>query len=65
VNVANLLLIVRYELNGEVHDDILFCQPLPTRTTGKAIFKVIDNFIKDSHLDWGQCVGISTDHATA
>jgi hypothetical protein len=59
------LLFVRYELNGEDHDDVLFCQPFPTRASGVDIFKVIDDFIKDSHLDWGRCVGTSTDGARA
>ncbi|KAG6932310.1 zinc finger BED-type containing 5 [Chelydra serpentina] len=65
VNLANLLLFVRYELNNEVHDDILFCQPIPIHTTGKVIFKVIDDFIKNNYLDWSRCVGISTDGARA
>ncbi|XP_044857783.1 zinc finger BED domain-containing protein 5-like [Mauremys mutica] len=65
VNLANLLLFVRYELNNEVHDDILFCQHMPTHTTGEAIFKVIDDFIKNSDLDWRCCVEISTDGARA
>ncbi|CAM4590347.1 unnamed protein product [Lepidochelys kempii] len=64
VNLANLLLFVRYELNNEVHDDILFCQSMPTHTTGEAIFKVIDDFIKNNHLDWSR-VGISMDGARA
>ncbi|KAG6941050.1 zinc finger BED-type containing 5 [Chelydra serpentina] len=50
VNLANLLLFVRYELNNEVHDDILFCQPIPTHTTGEAIFKVIDDFYQKQLL---------------
>ncbi|KAG6936315.1 zinc finger BED-type containing 5 [Chelydra serpentina] len=65
VSLANLLLFVRYELNNEVHDDILFCQPIPIHTTGEAIFKVTDNFIKNNDLDWSRCVGISTDGARA
>jgi hypothetical protein len=48
VNAADLLLFVRYEINGKVNYDILFCQPYPTRTTGEAIFKVIDDFIKNN-----------------
>ncbi|XP_050801384.1 zinc finger BED domain-containing protein 5-like [Gopherus flavomarginatus] len=55
---------VLYELNNEVHDDILFCQPIPTRTTGEAIFKVIDDFIKNNDLDWSR-IGISTDGVRA
>ncbi|CAM4630751.1 unnamed protein product [Caretta caretta] len=65
VNLANLLLFVRYELNNEVHDDIWFCQPMPTHTTGEAIFKVIDDFIKNNDVDWSCCVGISTDGTRA
>ncbi|XP_065279750.1 zinc finger BED domain-containing protein 5-like [Emys orbicularis] len=65
VNLSNLLFFVRYELNNEVHDDILLCQPMPTHITGEAIFKVIVDFIKNSDLDWSRCVGISTDGARA
>ncbi|KAG6924354.1 zinc finger BED-type containing 5 [Chelydra serpentina] len=65
VNLANILLFVRYELNNEVHNDILFCQPIPIHTTGEAIFKVIDDFIKNYDLDWSRCVGISTDGTRA
>ncbi|CAM5127209.1 unnamed protein product, partial [Natator depressus] len=54
-----------YELNNEVHNNILFCQPIPTRTTGEATFKAIDDFIKNNDLDWSRCVGISTDGARA
>ncbi|KAH1187637.1 hypothetical protein KIL84_020386 [Mauremys mutica] len=64
VNLANLLLFVRYELNNEVYDEILFCQPMPTHTTEEAIFKVINDFIKNNDLNWSR-VGISTDGARA
>jgi hypothetical protein len=53
------------ELNGKVHEDAFFCQPSPTRITGEAIFKVIDDSVKDSHLNWGRCVGMSRDGARA
>ncbi len=64
-SLANLLVYVRYECNTDFHEDILFCRPVPTRTTGEAVFKVIDDFIKDNGLDWSRCVGISTDGARA
>ncbi|KAH1186633.1 hypothetical protein KIL84_019382 [Mauremys mutica] len=63
--ITRLAPLERFELNNEVHDDILFCQPMPTHTTGEAIFKVIDDFIKNSDLDWSHCVGISMDGARA
>lgn len=64
-SLANLLVYVRYECNTEFYDDLLFCRPVPTNTTGEAVFQVIDTFIKESDLDWSRCVGISTDGARA
>ncbi|GBN20041.1 Zinc finger BED domain-containing protein 5 [Araneus ventricosus] len=43
---ANLLTFGRFEFNGNIEEEILFCQPLPTKTTGEEIFKCIDNFLK-------------------
>lgn len=56
---------VRYIYCWGVHDEFLFCRPLPTNTTGEAIFNVVDDFIVQNKLDWSRCVGISTDGATA
>ncbi|CAM4413478.1 unnamed protein product [Lepidochelys kempii] len=38
---------------------------MPTHITGEAIFKVIDDFIKNNDLNWSRCVGISTDGTRA
>ncbi|KAK7886953.1 hypothetical protein WMY93_026574 [Mugilogobius chulae] len=48
-----------------VHEDYLFCQSLPTNTTGEAIFEALHNFIVQHNVDWKKCVGICTDGATA
>ncbi|XP_068201641.1 zinc finger BED domain-containing protein 5-like [Palaemon carinicauda] len=64
-NEANLLCFVRYIYCGEVHDEFLFCRPLPTNTTGEAIFNVGNDFIVQNEHSWSRCVGISTDGATA
>ncbi|KAF2904100.1 hypothetical protein ILUMI_02075 [Ignelater luminosus] len=34
-NFANLIAFVRHEKDQEIHDDILFCQPLSGHTTGE------------------------------
>ena len=48
-----------------MEEDILFCRPLQSRTTGKAIFNVLDMFVHGNGLAWDQCVGLCTDGAQA
>ncbi|MBN3325995.1 ZBED5 protein, partial [Atractosteus spatula] len=49
----------------QIHDGLLFCQPMPGHSTAKAILKVIDDFIQENNLDCSQCVGISAEGAKA
>ncbi|VVC42107.1 Hypothetical protein CINCED_3A010039 [Cinara cedri] len=49
---ANLLAFVRFKLNGNIEEEMLFCQSLSTKTTGEEIFKSVDSFIKESEVDW-------------
>ncbi|XP_069051373.1 LOW QUALITY PROTEIN: zinc finger BED domain-containing protein 5-like [Lepisosteus oculatus] len=65
VNLANLLVYVRYEFEGMSHEDFLFCKPLPTRTTGEHIFQLLNKFIEDNGIDWKKCVRVCTDGARA
>ncbi|KAL4154130.1 hypothetical protein QTP88_001963 [Uroleucon formosanum] len=62
---ANLLAFVRFELNGNIEEEMLFCQSLSTKTTGEEIFKSVDSFIKENEVDWSKCVGLTTDGARA
>lgn len=48
---ANLLAFVRFELNGNIEKDMLFCHYLPTTTTAEEIYKSLDNFIRENELD--------------
>jgi hypothetical protein len=41
---------VRYVYGGSIKEDILFCKPLETRTTGEDIFKVLDSFVTSNEL---------------
>lgn len=63
--LAQLLVYVRYIYEGSVHEDVLFCKPLETRTTGKDIFQMLDNFVSSNGLLWTKCVGICTDGTRA
>lgn len=37
-SLANLLAFVRYEHDGKIHEDVLFCKHLPSHTTAETIF---------------------------
>uniref|UniRef100_UPI003AABA6E5 zinc finger BED domain-containing protein 5-like n=1 Tax=Centroberyx gerrardi TaxID=166262 RepID=UPI003AABA6E5 len=64
-NLSNLLAYVRYENNGEIKEEFLFCRSLPTRSTAEAIFDILNTFIVSNEIDWSKCVGVSTDGARA
>ena len=61
--LAQLLVHVRYIYGRTIKEDILFCKPLETRTTGEDMFKVLDSFMTSNGLWWSRCVGICTDGA--
>ena len=62
---ADLLAFIRYEFDGTICEDFLFCQSLPTHTTGGCIFNSLNNFITANEIGWSKCVGVSTDGAPA
>lgn len=64
-NKANLLCYVRYEDGSGVNEDMLFCEALPTHTTGEDIFVKLNGFMDEQGLDWNKCVGLCTDGAAA
>jgi hypothetical protein len=62
---ANLLAFVRFEFNGSIEEELLFCKYLPSTTTGEEIFKCLDEFITENEINWSKCVGLTTDGARA
>uniref|UniRef100_K7GA61 DUF4371 domain-containing protein n=1 Tax=Pelodiscus sinensis TaxID=13735 RepID=K7GA61_PELSI len=60
---ANVMCFVRYDYESSIQKDLLFCKPLPTKTTAAEIFKLINEFIIQSDIDWKKCVGLSSDEA--
>ncbi|GBN18171.1 Zinc finger BED domain-containing protein 5 [Araneus ventricosus] len=62
---ANLLIFGSLEFNGNIEEEMLFCQVFPANTTGEEIFKCIDNCIKENEVDWSKYVGLTTDGAGA
>ena len=63
--MAHLLAYVRYVYNYDIHEDLLFCQPLHGRTTGMDIFQTVDDLFKEVGMFWTDCVGVCTDGAAA
>ena len=61
--MANLLVFVRYEYNGEVHRGFLFYKPIPSQATAETIFDTLNEFMVSNKIDWAKCVGLSTDRA--
>ncbi|KAK0146240.1 Zinc finger BED domain-containing protein 5 [Merluccius polli] len=62
---AHLLTYVRHLRDKAIEEDVLFCRPLHSHTTGEAIFNVLDIFIRENGLAWDRCVGLCTDGARA
>jgi hypothetical protein len=48
-NDANLTCYIRYAYDSNIHDDILFCRTLPTRT-GEEIFLTLDSYIREKRI---------------
>ncbi|XP_056243076.1 zinc finger BED domain-containing protein 5 [Seriola aureovittata] len=64
-NCATLMVYVRFIKELNVQEEFLFCHPLPARTTAAEIFKALNDFIQEHHIDWSRCCGICTDGARA
>ncbi|KAM3835905.1 zinc finger BED domain-containing protein 5-like [Diretmus argenteus] len=64
-NCAQLMVYVRFIKELSVQEKFLFCHPLPARTTAAELFKALNDFIQENHIDWSRCFGICTDGARA
>lgn len=62
---AILLAFVRFEFDGRIEEEMLFCKCLPSTTMGEEIFKCLDGFILDNEIEWSKCVALTTDGARA
>lgn len=56
---------VRYEFSGIFHEDILFCESLPSSTGGSEIFSMLDTFFVENSIPWNNCIDVCTDGAKA
>lgn len=64
-SAALLLVFVCYRWDSSLHEDILFCGELPTRTTAQECFRCMDSYWTEKGLDWQNCVGVCSDGAAS
>ncbi|XP_025424878.1 zinc finger BED domain-containing protein 5-like [Sipha flava] len=63
--LAVMMTFVRYEFSGIFHEDILFCKPLTSSTSGSEIFSMLDAFFIENSILWNNCIDVCTDGAKA
>ena len=62
---AILMVFVRYVCGPEICEELLFCKPLATSTTGGAIFDLVDSYLREHELTLENCINICSDAAAA
>ncbi|GBO11658.1 Zinc finger BED domain-containing protein 5 [Araneus ventricosus] len=63
--LAILLVIVRYDFNKKIEEDLLLCESVNINTIGKNIFNCIDNFMTTHEINWGKYIEVCSDGAKA
>ncbi|KRX11853.1 Zinc finger BED domain-containing protein 5 [Trichinella nelsoni] len=53
--LSKLIVFNRFVWNSELHEDILFCEPI-IQGTSEEIFETLDVYVKSKELDWRNCV---------
>jgi len=60
---AHLIAYVRYVVETNIVEDILFCKAIQGKSTSNEIFNIIDTFFKEIGIKWDNCIGLCTDGA--
>ncbi|XP_025418323.1 protein FAM200A-like [Sipha flava] len=64
-NLAQFLCFVRYECDGTIKENMLFCKSIPGHTTGQGLFELFIETTKNENLDWNKCISVYSDGAKA
>jgi hypothetical protein len=51
-----LIVIVRYQHESTLLEDLLLCKSLPTRTTGAEIFDLLNSFLERNEILWEKVI---------
>ncbi|XP_031337243.1 zinc finger BED domain-containing protein 5-like [Photinus pyralis] len=61
--LAISLVLVRYQHEKSMAEDLLLCKSLPTNTTGAEIFNMQNSYFEENNIPWENCINICTDGA--
>lgn len=64
-NEALLLAYVRFIMEEEIHEELLFARTLETDTKGESIFNVLSNFFTEKSIPFTNIISVATDGAPA
>lgn len=64
-NLSQLMVFIRYCFNNELHEELLFCEPLKERCTGEDIFSTVNHFFVTNNILWENCLSVTSDGAAA
>lgn len=64
---SQLATFVRFkdDTTGDITEHILFCKPIPGKTTGEDVLNMIDSFFTEYSMDWKCCSHVCTDGAAS
>lgn len=60
---AHALTFVRFMQENSIHEDILYCLPLPEHETAQAMYDVLHDYMEKNRIPWEHMVGFCTDGA--
>lgn len=64
-NEALLLAYVRFVMDEEIHEELLFAKTLETDTKGESIFNVLSDFFKEKSIPFTNIISVAADGAPA
>lgn len=64
-NEALLLAYVRFIMDEEIHEELLFAKTLETDTKGESIFKLLSDFFQEKSIPLTNIISVATDGAPA
>ncbi|XP_044747388.1 protein ZBED8-like isoform X1 [Coccinella septempunctata] len=64
-NEALLLAHVRFVMDEEMHEELLFAKKLETDTKGESIFNILSDFFREKSIPFTNVISVATDGAPA